>query len=68
MSQLFKADVQVLNVGLATFAEDIKRAGGKAAHVDWRPPAKGDRAVGLHLAELVNHPIVEPANAVAFDR
>lgn len=42
---LFGADLSVINVGLASFAADIRRAGGRAVDVDWRPPAGGDLEV-----------------------
>ncbi len=53
---LFSQELQVLNVGLGSFAESIVRAGGKAAQIEWAPPAQGDRVVGRALAQLVNHP------------
>jgi len=64
--QLLHEEPQVLNVGLAAFAESIARAGGKVTQIEWAPPAGGDRAVGLALARLVNHPVVEAANRKAF--
>jgi hypothetical protein len=42
---LFGAELQVVNVGLASFATDLRSAGGSAVDVDWRPPAGGDPAV-----------------------
>ncbi|MBI5836864.1 MAG: DUF1116 domain-containing protein [Candidatus Eisenbacteria bacterium] len=39
---LFSSDLSVINVGLASFASDLRRAGGRAVDVDWRPPAGGD--------------------------
>jgi hypothetical protein len=42
---LFGAELSVVNVGLASFAADLRRAGGSAVDVDWRPPAGGDPAV-----------------------
>lgn len=63
---LFDRDLRVLNIGLPSFAEAIAAAGGTVAHIDWSPPAAGDREAGLALARLVNHPIVEAANRQAF--
>ncbi len=65
--ELFRAELQVLNVGLASFAEAIAAAGGKVVDLAWQPPAGGDRAVGEALARLVMHPVVEAANRHAFD-
>jgi hypothetical protein len=42
---LFGADLTVVNLGLASFATDLRRAGGTAIDVDWRPPAGGDPAL-----------------------
>ncbi len=60
--------LSIINVGLRSFAENISSVGGAVEHVDWRPPANGDREIGVKLAELINHPAVEAANQVAFDR
>jgi hypothetical protein len=64
--KLFEEDLQVLNVGLASFADAIVAAGGKASPIDWSPPAHGDVAIGRALARLVNHPDVEAANRRAY--
>jgi hypothetical protein len=64
--ELFHQDLQVLNVGISSFVDAIGQAGGKASQIEWAPPAEGDRAVGLALAHLVNHPDVEAANRKAY--
>jgi len=66
--QLFTEDLTVVNVGLASFGENVTRAGGTATTLDWRPPAGGDPDLGWDLARLLAHPDIEHANAVAFDR
>lgn len=66
--QLFTTELTVTNLGLASFADNITRAGGNASTVDWRPPAGGDVRVGLDLARLTKHPKVEQANTIAFER
>ena len=63
---LFKEDLHVLNVGLASFADAIVDAGGNATRIEWTPPAGGDAAVGRALARLVNHKDVEAANSKAY--
>ncbi|MDP5181942.1 DUF1116 domain-containing protein [Blastococcus sp. BMG 814] len=65
---LFSQELTVVNVGLASFGENVARAGGAVTTLDWRPPAGGDPARGLELARLVGHPEVDQANAVAFER
>lgn len=66
--QLFTSDLTVVNLGLASFAENITRAGGSAITLDWRPPAGGDVTIGLDLARLTGHPLVEQANATALEQ
>ena len=65
MSNLFH-DGPIVNVGLASFADSIRAAGGQAVQVDWSPPGRGDRAAGWGLAALTNHPAVEAANGLAY--
>jgi len=68
MSSLFGEPLSVLNEGIASFADAIVQRGGIATRLEWAPPAGGDRAVGMALARLVNHPTVEAANAKAAER
>jgi hypothetical protein len=68
VTDLFDNELRVVNVGLASFADNIVKAGGHATHLAWRPPAGGDVGTGLALAALVNDPVVEEANRVAFAR
>lgn len=68
ISDLFQRPLQVINMGLLSFADSIQAAGGTALHLDWTPPAEGDRATGMALAWLVNHPVVEQANQTALER
>lgn len=68
MTELLNEPLHVVNVGLGSFAESVAAAGGAVTHLDWRPPAEGDAAVGRALARLVGHPVVESANETAFAR
>ncbi|MEP0806854.1 MAG: DUF1116 domain-containing protein [Chloroflexota bacterium] len=68
VNKLFEQELQVINVGLSSFADSIQQTGGKALHLDWRPPAAGNRETGMKLALLVNDPKVEAANRTAFER
>jgi hypothetical protein len=65
---LFKETLSVVNVGLKGFGEDIVAAGGECISLEWQPPAQGDRQGGWALAEILAHPAVEAANAIAFAR
>ena len=67
MQALFQEKLQVLNVGLSSFAESVARAGGTVLQIDWAPPAQGHQTVCRELAQLVNLPAVEEANQKAFD-
>jgi Protein of unknown function (DUF1116) len=66
--------IRAINVGLAGFAEPIRAAGAPVVALDWRPPAAGDRELGLLLAELVDDPrdpvgtTIAAANAEAVGR
>lgn len=42
IQDLFGKGLKVVNIGLESFAESIRRAGGESVHVDWRPPADLD--------------------------
>jgi hypothetical protein len=67
MSNLFGADLSVINVGLSQFADPIRTAGADVTDVTWAPPAH-DEGVANALARLINHPDIEAANRAAFDR
>jgi hypothetical protein len=67
MIQLFQDELQVLNVGLASFGDSIAQSGGKMTQIAWAPPAQGDRAVADALARLINRPEIAAANRTAYD-
>jgi hypothetical protein len=64
----------ILNVGVAELAEGARAARAVVAQLDWRPPADGDRELGLLLARLeddADDPVgarVRAANALAVER
>jgi len=68
MPKLHNKELNISNVGLRTFSENIKISGGSVTHVDWQPPAGGDRKIGSKLADLVNHERIEAANHEAFGK
>ena len=67
MTNLFGADLAVINVGLSQFVEPIAATDTPVLDVAWRPPA-GDEGVARALARLVNQADVEAANTTAFAR
>jgi hypothetical protein len=66
--QLFEQQLSVVNVGLASFAEAIRDAKAPVVHLEWSPPAQGDRTVGMQLAELLVDKRVDAANQEAVSR
>ena len=64
----------ILNVGVAEFALAPQAHGATVLQLDWRPPADGDRELGLLLARLeddADDPVgaqVRAANALALER
>lgn len=42
LSEWFGTPVAVVNLGIPSFAEDLKRQGVPVQQVDWRPPAGGN--------------------------
>ncbi|MFH0953503.1 MAG: DUF1116 domain-containing protein [Verrucomicrobiota bacterium] len=56
INALFKSELKVVNIGLASFKDAVDRAGATAIQVDWRPPADVDeklrRIVQARRAEI----------------
>ena len=51
-ASLFQSPLEVVNVGLAMFEDDIARQGTPVTSVDWTPPAGGDPAAITALDAL----------------
>ena len=66
----------VLNVGVDTFTESVRHAGGEAVVIDWRPPGDGDPRLAWSLAQLIGDvdgidsvgARIDSANARAVER
>jgi hypothetical protein len=73
-SVLFPDGVRAVNVGLDMFAQPLAANGASVSSLEWRPPAEGDRDVGLLLARLEDDPgdpigrRIARANATAVER
>ena len=71
---LFDGGIRALNVGVAEFALSPRAHGARVLELDWRPPAGGDRDLGLLLARLEDDPDdpigsrVAAANGQAIER
>jgi len=67
-------EAAILNLGVAEFALAPRSHGAAVVQLDWRPPADGDRELGLLLARLeddADDPVgarVRAANASAVER
>ncbi|MEA2192695.1 MAG: hypothetical protein QOI73_2816 [Solirubrobacteraceae bacterium] len=68
MTELFSGELNVANVGLPDFADNIRASGGGAVQLAWRPPCGGDADAGMRLARLLGDPRIEAANATALAR
>ena len=72
--EIFPGGIRALNVGVAEFADSPRAHGATVLQLDWRPPAGGDRDLGLLLARLdddADDPIgaqVAAANTQALER
>jgi len=69
-SELF-GGIDIVNVGVPGFLDDIRRQGGRGVQVDWRPPG-GGRADILSALDLLSEPTVrariDAANGEAVKR
>ncbi|MGQ9844699.1 MAG: fdrA domain protein [Caldisericia bacterium] len=53
VSDLFKKELKVINVGLLSFKESLEIEGFKVIQVDWKPPAGGDEEALEALRKLM---------------
>lgn len=44
--------LRVINIGLASFAEDLRAEGVPVIELDWRPPAGGNARLSALLADM----------------
>lgn len=68
MNPLVEQKLSVINIGLASFGQNIRDCGGQALDLQWQPPAGGDAAAGWALAQTINDERIEKANRIAYDR
>ena len=67
---LFSGDLKVLNLGLESFAENLRAQGVETLQVDWKPPAGGDEKTValLDSLSLRSRIDIDAANAEALSR
>ena len=69
--ELFSAPLDVINVGLAMFEDDISAQGSTVTSLNWTPPGGGDQAAIAALDALSDPAVsrrISLANAEAVDR
>ena len=52
INELFNKELKVINMGLKSFSEELKSQDIKVVHVDWRPPAGGNKKMASLLSKL----------------
>lgn len=52
MSKIKGEKLKVINIGIKPFYDALKAQGVEVVHVDWRPPAGGDREALKLLEKL----------------
>jgi len=50
--ELFGKELKVINLGLASFAENLRKEKVHVLHMDWRPPAGGNKRLISLLDKL----------------
>ena len=68
--RLLDGPVKIINVGLQGFAEDLNQQGIDVVHVDWAPPARGNRKLADLLSRLGASAgeVIDRANTEAVNR
>jgi len=57
LNNLFSQKVKVINVGIPSFAEDLKSQGIEVVHINWSPPAGGNPKI-LKLLEKIKKNVI----------
>ncbi len=51
--EMLQSKPVVINIGVRAFAESLQEQGAEVVHVEWTPPAGGDREVAELLEKLL---------------
>jgi len=68
---LFNQPLNVINVGLAMFSDDLKKQHVPVTHLDWTPPGQGNVAVIAALDQIASPHLADKiaaANQLALER
>ncbi len=71
VNELFQKDLRVVNFGIESFYQDLKKQSKPAVQVDWKPVAGGDKEAALNIRKLKNPELlakIEEANLEACRR
>lgn len=52
LKDFFGKKVKVINLGIPSFSDDLRKQGVEVVHVEWRPPAGGNRRLQTLLAKV----------------
>lgn len=52
INELFNKELKVINIGLESFYNDLKKQKVPVVHVDWRPVAGGNKKMASLLSKL----------------
>lgn len=52
INELFNKEVKVINIGLESFYNDLKKQKVSTIHVNWRPAAGGNKKLASLLSRL----------------
>ena len=52
INELFQEKLMVINMGLESFNENLKKQNVKTVQVDWKPPARGNKKMLSLLDKL----------------
>ncbi len=53
LDDLLRRGPEAINLGVEDFAESLRLQGAEVVHVDWSPPAGGDREMMDLLEEIL---------------
>ncbi len=68
INKLFNQDLVAVNMGLESFADNLKKEGARAIQVNWKPPAGGNARMAVLLAKLGRYLKGDRANQEAVSR
>lgn len=65
--QLFEQALNVINVGIPRFADDLRAQGIPVTHLEWQPPAQGNVEMIASLGKLERPDIAEKIHAANME-